>query len=351
MPSGEIFAVDLFCGAGGLTRGLLDAGISVVAGYDSDPLCEFAYTSNNNCKFVLKDIQLLEGKELEQHFPGYGHRVLVGCAPCQPFSSYTQGKRKIRRNDSRWGLLPEFSRLVRETSPDVVSIENVPHLQRSNLFKTFLEQLKKLGYRGSYEVVDCRLYGVPQHRKRLVLLASKHGPISLPKPDPNATCQSVREVIAHLDPLRDGETSTVDRLHKCMGLSPKNRQRIQQSRPGGSWREWDTSLVADCHKRDTGKKYGSVYGRMEWDQPAPTITTQALFFGSGRFGHPEQDRPLSLREAALLQTFPPDYHFFQSGQARAMRDIARLIGNAVPVRLARVVADTIRAHLASIRKF
>jgi DNA (cytosine-5)-methyltransferase 1 len=151
--------------------------------------------------------------------------------------------------------------------------------------------------------------------------------------------------LLHLSPLAAGEVCPDDPLHRASELSPLNLRRIRHSRPGGTWREWPRELVAECHKVNSGKTYPSVYGRMEWDKPAPTITTQFFGFGNGRFGHPEQDRAISLREGALLQSFPKTYQFVKPGGEYCFKTIGRLIGNAVPVRLGEVVGRTIRRHL------
>ncbi len=335
--------IDLFCGAGGLTRGFLDAGLEVVAGIDVDPSCRYAYEQNNDVPFFLKDVFQLKPEDLRELFGSAYVRVLAGCAPCQPFSNYRQGRRSMSKKDQRWNLLYEFSRLVEGTLPDIICMENVPQLATKPAFRDFVERLKTAGYRVDWSILDCSFYGVPQQRKRLTLLGSRLGEISIPS-SPTESVGTVRKFIEDLPKIEAGECCSEDRLHRSLNLSAKNLLRIRQSVPGGSWKEWDESLVLPCHQRNTGKGYGGVYGRMEWDKPAPTITTQCLFYGSGRFGHPEQDRAISLREAALLQTFPPDYHFFCEKRPLAQRDTARLIGNAVPVRLANTLGDTILRH-------
>jgi len=177
-------------------------------------------------------------------------------------------------------------------------------------------------------------YGLAQHRPRLVMLASRLGPIELIDPKQlKWRSYTVKEAIGDLPALKAGETDKEDPLHQAGSLSPLNLERIRASHPGGSWRDWDTDLVADCHKKTTGKTYPSVYGRMSWDEPAPTITTQFYGFGNGRFGHPEQDRAISLREGAILQSFPKSYKFKAPGKPIYIKTIGRLIGNAVPVKL------------------
>lgn len=345
LRKGNVVAVDLFCGAGGLTRGLLDAGISVVAGYDIDRSCRHAFERNNPpVRFEERSVSDLEGKELAKLYPPGSWRILVGCAPCQPFSRYTQGLDTA--SDKKWSLLNHFGRLVEELRPHVVSMENVPELERHSVYDGFLRLLARLRYHVSPHRVYCPNYGIPQRRTRLVLFASRLGPIRIIPPThrPNRYL-TVKRAIGNLKRLEAGEICSHDSLHRTSRLSDTNRTRIRHSRPGGSWRDWPDELIAKCHRKKKGSTYPSVYGRMEWDEPSPTITTQFFGFGNGRFGHPEQDRALSLREGAVLQTFPPDYEFVQPGGEYCFKTVGRLIGNAVPVRLGAVVGQTIRRHL------
>jgi DNA (cytosine-5)-methyltransferase 1 len=343
----NIQAIDLFCGAGGLTHGLLQEGISVTAGIDIDEACRYPYVANNNAEFLHSDISRVKAKTVRAYFSSGNLRLLAGCAPCQPFSAYTNGKDTT--TDHKWGLLYEFERLVRQVEPELVTMENVPQVTKHSVFLDFVESLKSNGYFVSYEVVYCPDYGIPQHRKRLVLLASKLGEIKLlPPTHTSANYRTVRDTIAALPRLEAGATYERDVLHRASRMTPLNLKRIRQSLPGGTWRDWDQKLVADCHKKDSGKSFPGVYGRMEWDKPSPTITTLAYGFGNGRFGHPEQDRALSLREAALLQTFPIKYKFVEPGEEVRMREAGRLIGNAVPVDLGKILGRTLRLHVAGI---
>ena len=341
--------MDLFCGAGGLTRGLIDAGIPVAAGYDVDEACRFPYEHNNRgATFQKVSVAELSADVLAAHYPVGHTRILVGCAPCQTFSKYTQGL--DNGDDPKWTLLDEFARLVREVKPDIVSMENVPELQRHDIFERFLGTLADEGFHFTDDeekrVVYCPDYGIPQHRRRLVLVASKLGPIELIPPTHVGKKQrNVRAALGKLPPLKAGEQCDADPLHRTSELSPLNLRRIQHSTPGGTWRDWPPLLVAKCHQKKTGTTYPGVYGRMEWDKPSPTITTQFFGFGNGRFGHPEQHRAISLREGAILQSFPKDYEFVEEGGDYCIKTIGRLIGNAVPVRLGEVVGVTIRQHL------
>jgi DNA (cytosine-5)-methyltransferase 1 len=276
-------------------------------------------------------------------------KILVGCAPCQPFSSYN-----FKNEDTKkWFLLHEFARLIVAVQPDIVSMENVPQLlnfTKASVFYDFVTILTNNGYNIDYQIVDCPKYGIPQKRKRLVLLASRLGKISLlPPTHDESNFVTVRDIIGKLEPLQHGEQSKTDELHKASALNHINLKRIQQSKQGGTWRDWDENLRLKCHIKETGKSYVSVYGRMSWNEPSPTITTQCNGLGNGRFGHPEQDRAISLREAALLQTFPSYYQFLPKDKNIPTRTIATHIGNAVPVELGRVIAKSIKKHLENVQ--
>jgi len=339
----KIKGIDLFCGVGGLTRGMEKAGIEVKLGVDIDPACQFPYSANNEAKFLLKSIEELSADDLRPYFHGGGFKLLAGCAPCQTFSTYNQ---KAKRTDNRWWLLRQFSRLVKELSPDLVTMENVPRLIEQDVFMEFVGELETDGFYVKYDVVNCADYGVPQNRNRLVLLASKLGPISLiPSRKMRCRTRTVRDVIGNLPAISAGERHAKDPLHQSSILSELNLSRIRSSRPGGTWRDWDESLIADCHKKRSGKTYPSVYGRMVWDEPSPTITTQFFGFGNGRFGHPEQDRAISLREGAILQSFPRKYKFTPPREPIFIKTLGRLIGNAVPVRLGYAIGKSIMNHV------
>jgi DNA (cytosine-5)-methyltransferase 1 len=341
----SIAAADLFCGAGGLTRGMMDAGIQVVAGFDIDDACRYPYEKNNRpAVFEKRSIADITGKHLKAFYPAGAVRVLVGCAPCQPFSKYTQGLETA--DDEKWGLLTQFGRLVGELKPHVVSMENVPQLQRHSVYDEFIATLRHFGYTISAHEVYCPDYGIPQHRTRLVLFASLLGSIQIiPPTHKPEKYTAVKDVIGRLPRLKAGETCQSDSLHRSSTLSDTNLRRIRNSKPGGTWRDWPKELVAKCHRKKKGKTYSSVYGRMEWDAPSPTITTQFFGFGNGRFGHPEQNRAISLREGAILQSFPRSYEFVRRGDGFNFKTIGRLIGNAVPVRLGEVVGETIKRHV------
>ncbi|TQC47396.1 DNA cytosine methyltransferase [Rhodococcus sp. WS4] len=342
---GSVSAIDLFCGAGGLAYGLQRSGVDVVAGIDVDPDCQYPFTTNNSADFYLRDIRSVSGEELTKIWgSGDGLKVLAGCAPCQPFSTLRQAGKKNK--DEKWNLLREFGRLVDETGPEFITMENVPGLARTDVFSDFVSGLTANGYLVDHQVVFLPNYGLPQHRKRLVLVASRIGQIQVPKgthtPDTYAT---VKDVIGEIEPIIHGQQSTSDPVHRTQALSERNLQRIRSSSPGGTWREWPKELQLACHKKETGKYYASVYGRMEWDSPSPTITTQFYNYGTGRFGHPEQDRAISLREGSALQGFPLDYKFVPSGERITIDKIGRLIGNAVPPVLGTVIGESIMSAL------
>ncbi|WP_338507191.1 DNA cytosine methyltransferase [Erwinia aphidicola] len=338
--------VDLFCGAGGLTHGLQLAGLEVVAGIDLESSCRFAYESNNSSVFIEKDITLVTKEEVNKLFSGADVRVLAGCAPCQPFSKYTQGKDK--ENDKKWPLLYEFERLIRETNPEIVTMENVPDVTKHTVYEDFYKTLRLLGYHVWAEKIECVDYDIPQNRIRHVLLASKFGALKLSK-SKSSVRLTVKECISGLPAIQAGETDPNDPLHKASKLSEINYKRIIHSKPGGTWKDWPPELIAPCHAKESGQGYASVYGRMAWDKPSPTITTLCYGFGNGRFGHPEQDRAISLREAALLQTFPISYLFAKPGELIKMKNVGRMIGNAVPVNLGKAIGLSIVQHLQELQ--
>ncbi len=338
--------IDLFCGVGGLTHGFVREGFEVAAGYDSDATCKFAYEANNRgANFVHQEIEKTTAEEITEKFQGAGTWILVGCAPCQAFSLYTVKQKKA----DKWKLLSEFRRLIQEVGPEIVSMENVPELGRHKAFYQFLDALRELGYNVSHSVVYCPDYGVPQSRKRLVLFGSKLGPIKIiGKTHYKARIRTVRKAIGHLESIEAGERSTKDRIHQARKLDAVNLERIENTPAGGSWKDWPEKLKLDCHRKSSGKTYRSIYGRMNWDQPAPTLTTHCTGIGNGRYGHPDQDRAISLREAALLQSFPRKYKFVAPRERVHNKLVSRHVGNAVPVRLGRAIARSIRKHLEEV---
>ena len=342
--------VDLFCGVGGLTQGFVKAKFDVRAGIDFDASCKYAYEKNNLTSFIHADLTKTSPTEIDELYPDNSIKILAGCAPCQAFSTYQQGNKK---ND-KWKLLYSFGKIIEAVQPDIVSMENVPNLLKydnGQVFEDFISVLKANNYFISHKIVNAKDYGVPQRRKRLILLASKFGEINLiKKTHTGKRVKTVKKAIGHLPEIEAGESYHNDKLHRARELSNLNLRRIRATSQGGGWKEWDDELVLDCHKKESGKSYGSVYGRMNWDEVSPTLTTQCTGYGNGRFGHPEQDRAISLREAAILQSFPKKYHFIDSKDVFKPSLIEKHIGNAVPPRLGFVIAKSIKQHLQNYGK-
>lgn len=353
--------VDLFCGVGGLTHGFVKERFNVNAGIDFDESCDYAYEKNNNAKFIHKDVTALTSEELNKLYKKGQKKILVGCAPCQPFSIYNSKKDVAveegsddTAKDEKWQLLYSFARLIDETEPEIISMENVPLLTKfknGKVFNDFLDKLKAKGYFITWQIVNAQDYGVPQRRKRLILLGSRYGEIKLiEKTVKDNQYTTVREAIGSLPPVEDGVSHESDPLHRARKLTPINKRRIQAATEGGFWRDWSDDLKLACHKTENGKLFGSVYGRMKWDDVSPTMTTYCIGINNGRFGHPEQDRGITLREAAVLQSFPKDYEFINPAKQVNIATIARQIGNAVPVDLGRIIAQSIKNHIDQIGK-
>lgn len=347
----KIAVIDLFCGAGGLSLGLKKQDLDIVLGIDVDSDCRFPFRENICAPFLQRDVTKVTGEHLLKKFGDADVKILVGCAPCQPFSLHTQ---KGGGKDERWKLLDEFSRLINESNPHIVSMENVPQMEKfqdGKLFKGFVRTLKNLGYKVSWKTVFCPEYGLPQNRKRLVLLASKLGKIEFIEPTHSEEKYlTVHDAIRKLPRLYNGKTNSKDRLHHAAGLTDINIKRIKASKQGGAWTDWPKDLLPKCFTKESGKSYGSVYGRMSWDEPSPTITTQFFGYGTGRFGHPTQTRALSLREGAVLQSFPKNYKFCADDEPISVKRIGKLIGNAVPVKLGEVIGKSIKSHLTEVAK-
>ncbi len=330
-----IKAIDFFCGAGGLTRGLLDAGIEVLAGVDNDERLEKTYTHNNEpSRFINSDIDNINIHELRETLGIQDHdtTLYAACTPCQPFSTLN----RLQGKDERKGLLLDFAqKIVDECPPDFIIVENVPGLNNAigkEIYEGFLKVLKKHNFSEAADLLDAKHFGVPQTRKRFILIASRRGAISLPTPETDANqFTTVRECIEKYPAIADGAVSAKYLNHTSRKLKP-HLLRIVQAVPkdGGSRREVaDTSILLKCHQENPNA-HKDVFGRMAWDAPSPTLTCRCIDIYCGRFTHPEQDRGISLREAAALQTFDDDYEFFGTSLAGTSRQI----GNAVPVKLA-----------------
>lgn len=335
--SAALKSFDFFCGAGGLTRGLRNGGIDVIAGFDSDEQCRLSYEKNNRgVKFVRKDIRDVTIAELKRlaGVKSFSDMLFAGCAPCSPFSQ----QRKAEEPSNDLSLLMEFGRIVAKAKPGYVLIENVPGLANVpgySTFRRFVRLLEVSGYRNriAVEILDAKRFGVPQNRRRLVLIATRKGVPSLPKPKygtRHRPFKTVRQTIARFPVLRAGSRHSKIKNHVASAVTKINLDRLKATPPdGGDRRDWPPRLRLQCHSGDYNG-HTDVYGRMSWDSPAPTLTGRCNSISNGRYGHPTQNRAISLREAAALQSFPNDYRFFGFHN-----HIAQQIGNAVPVGLAK----------------
>lgn len=356
----KITAVDLFCGAGGLSYGLQEAGIEVLAGVDWDPDCKYAYEQNINAEYKRTDVHALsqDPEKVARMFPWDSDLdVLAACAPCQPYSTMGHAKGAGHEDHQKWGLLKDVKKIVEYVEPDVVVTENVLQIRNdTDVYDEFIESLEDNGYHINSKEnknVYCPEYGIPQNRKRWVVMASKEDEISLPDPlyQDDSEYPTVRETIGYLPKIQAGEAHPDFDLHRARSLSDKNLERIDHMEPGADWRIWEEQgldhLLADCHKKESGRSYKAPYSRMLPDKVAPTITTQFYNYGSGRFGHydTDQNRALSLLEGALLQTFPEDYDFYENWEDLGVSNLGRLIGNAVPPRLGEFIGKGILSHV------
>ena len=335
-----IKAIDFFCGAGGLTRGLLDAGVEVVAGVDNDERLRDTYERNNKPSlFVKEDIAEIDIEALRKNVgvQPTDTTLYAACTPCQPFS--TLNRTKV--DDNEKALLLEFAEIVAQSPPDFVIVENVPGLKNAiglDIYRRFNAILVDQGFEADADLLDAKHFGVPQTRKRFILIASRHGPARLPAPTTVDTPRTVREQIGKYPRLKDGEESADCPNHAARAL-PSHHRRIVEAVPlnGGSRRDVeDTSILLKCHQKRP-KAHKDVFGRMAWDEPSPTLTCRCTDVYCGRFIHPEQHRGISLREAAALQTFDDRYEFF----GRSFLEKSRQIGNAVPVRLAQELGKAV----------
>lgn len=345
---------DFFAGCGGASRGFEAAGMEIAFALDHDVDARASFKANfPDAHFEFLDIQNADINAIRRRVESERPNAVLfsGCAPCQPFSQQKTTRPSLDQ-DERVPLLVHFAQLVKACRPDVVFVENVPGLQDldsdSQPFGDFLGQLDAADYKVDYRAVRLARYGVPQSRRRLVLVASRHGTIRLPDEThgpgtSNNQYATVRDWISNLPPIRAGEEHDHVPNHIAANLSARNLERIKVTPEGGGHRDWPLHLRLECHKGFSG--YTDVYGRMSWDAPASGLTTRCISYSNGRFGHPEQDRAISIREAACLQTFPEDFVF-----RGCMTSMARQIGNAVPVRLATLMGEQFLAHLKDVGK-
>lgn len=340
-------AWDFFCGCGGTSAGLAAAGMRILGGVDLDGGAAATYRSNlPDAAFIERDIRAVEPIELSDAATrSPDSRLLVSaCAPCQP---YTNFHRKSSQRAEQRTLLLRLLPFIDHLEPDFVFVENVPGLHKvrgASTFNRFVAALRRRGFNVTWKIVDCRRYGVPQRRRRLVLLASALGELGVPAAthghEPGLPALStVKDYIGHFPPITDGEKHATIPNHQAAKLTELNLRRIRSTPPGGGRADWPEGLRLDCHRQHNG--HSDVYGRMSWDGPAPVLTTKCTSLSNGRYGHPEQDRPISVREAAALQTFPDDFRV-----VGRIKSATRQIGNAVPVLLAQAVGDAIVQHSA-----
>jgi len=334
-----MIGIDFFCGGGGMTKGFITAGIDMQFGFDLNPSCQETYERNNRIPYLCRDITTVNVAELIEEFPEINHNdelVIVGCAPCQPFSK----QRNSNEEHVDTNLLDYFGTVVTELLPGFIVVENVPGIEGKPVFLRFLELLNGNGYEVVYDVLNAKNYGVPQNRKRIVLIASRicrpelpaetHGEGLLPY-------ETVRNAIDRFPAIAAGEANQIFPNHVAASLSRVNINRIQATPlDGGSRTDWPEELILKCHNGNH-RGHTDVYGRMRWNQVAPTLTSKCFSLSNGRFGHPTQNRAISLREAASLQSFPDDYIFYGN-----QGEIGKQIGNAVPVLLAQRIGEKIQ---------
>jgi DNA (cytosine-5)-methyltransferase 1 len=317
-------AVDLFCGAGGLSEGLSQTGVDVLGAVDISQLAIEAYKENHpNTHVWRRDIRRLSPEEILQDLelaPGELD-LLAGCPPCQGFSTLRTHNRSSNVDDRRNGLVAQFARFCEVLRPRGLLMENVPGLESDRRFRLLANRLERMGYRLTYGVLDAADYGVPQRRRRFVLLGLIGDAVEFAPP--TASLLRVRDAIGDLE----SPMTSDDLLHNHGEERSKEIVELIRDIPrdGGSRRDLGPKRQLECHKRVSG--WNDVYGRMAWDAPAPTITSGCINPSKGRFLHPEEDRAITLREAALLQSFPRDYKFpLTEGKYK----VADLIGNALP---------------------
>lgn len=337
---------DFFSGCGGTSAGLRKAGLNPVLAVDFDASALETFAHNfPNAVPILSDIRRLGTSDIEHLFDRNRKKpvLICACAPCQPFSKQNRQKKPL---DTRVSLLSHLSRFVNRFRPELLLVENVPGLKGragdpDSPLAELIAMLKELGYEYDTQIVFAHDYGVPQSRRRLIVVASLLGPIKVPQAthgkgrEPHRT---VKDAIGWLPPLEAGCSDTSLPNHQAANLVAINIERIRASRPGGNWSDWPEHLRLACHSKVDG--YSDVYGRLEWDRPAPALTTRCTSYSNGRYGHPEQDRAISAREAACLQTFDIDFEFIGNKVS-----VAKQIGNAVPVRLAEAIGLMFKSHV------
>lgn len=336
-------SVDLFSGAGGMSEGLRSAHFNVKYAFEIDPVATRTYLMNHpHTKVYSQDIRLVNAEKIVKHLKGNTIHLLAGCPPCQGFSSIRRLNRKSPVQDERNQLIREYVRFVEVLRPFTIMLENVPGLALSDSFNEAIERLSGLGYQLSYDTVNVCDYGVPQNRKRLVMVGSRLGPITVAPPTHEKA--TVRSTIMDMP---EPDISN-DPIHK---MFPNHTERIRQMihlipHDGGSLHDLGDEWQLACHSSNN-VGFHDVYGRLRWDSYSTTITGGCLNPSKGRFLHPVYDRCISAREASMLQTFPIDYKFPTDV---AKTKIALMIGNALPPHFCKIQADNIRIHLDTYLK-
>jgi DNA (cytosine-5)-methyltransferase 1 len=334
-------SIDLFAGAGGLSYGITAEGFTVVSAVEIDPVSAKSYSLNHpNTNTIVDDVRQVSGTQILKQL-GIAHGeldLLTGCPPCQAFSTLRTRRKKQKLDDPSKNLILEILRLVLEIRPRAVIIENVPGLANDRYFGDFQIGLQEAGYQSAYTVLNASDFGVPQRRKRLILIAFREKEIPLNWFSYYCERRNVRDAIGHLP--KAGVSG--DKLHDIAETrTPAMMARIKATpKDGGSRSDISSELQCPCHQRIDG--FRDVYGRMSWNDVSPTITGGCNNPSRGRFLHPEEDRAITLREAALLQTFPLDYQFCLD---RGKGHVASQIGNAFPPEMIRPIARVIRQEL------
>ncbi|MFD2706612.1 DNA cytosine methyltransferase [Salibacterium lacus] len=335
-------AIDLFSGCGGLSEGLKQAGFDVRGAVEIDQTASQTYIENHpSTKLVNKDIKEVSGVELIKKI-GEDVTLIAGCPPCQGFSTLKTKKKKNSLKDKRNELIFEFIRIVKELLPTFIMVENVPGLKDYLHFNEAIQELTYLGYGIDYQIINVADFGVPQRRKRLVLMGSLlNKNIKVPIGD-SVKQTTVRDCIYGLekpeetdDSLHSIHSKHNDRIKKMITLIPGD---------GGSRKDLPQEYWLECHKKG-GVGFSDVYGRLSWDQLSSTITSGCLSPSKGRFLHPEQNRSISAREAALLQTFPIDYRF---PVLKNKTSLAQMIGNAFPPGVSKIQGEYFMSLLDKI---
>jgi DNA (cytosine-5)-methyltransferase 1 len=349
----ELKAVDFFCGGGGMSYGMLQAGINVIAGIDHEPKCKETFEANiTGAEFIEADVFKLTPFYLKRKLKlekNDNNLILIGCSPCQFWSIINTEKKKSKKSKN---LLKEFTRFVKYFNPGYVVVENVPGVLRQKKesgLEKFLVWLESNGYKVHFNVHNVSDYGVPQNRKRFTLIANRVGNAEISPLKVEGKKLTVRDVLGNTNgfpTISHGHEDNTPFLHKVMKLGEKNLERlIYVQKDGGNRFSFAgiPHLQLNCFiGRDNS--FRDTFGRLWWDRPSPTITTKFYNISNGRFVHPEEDRALSLREGAVLQSFPKEYKFFGKG----IDSIARIIGNAVPPAYARSIGMAIKRNVDAI---